>query len=378
MRGASKDEWVPEMMHAELMNFAVGPVPSNTEVRAIGSLNVPYFRTGDFSEMMLENDALLCELAHAPVGSRSCFITGSGTAAMEAAVMGLLDQGDRALIVDGGSFGHRFREMLELHHIDHDVINLDYGFPLTKKDLAPFDGKGYTAFLVNLGETSQGILYSADLIADFCRRNSLFLIVDAISSFLADPFDMSAMGADVMITDAQKALACQPGVAPVVLSPTAIERAMTIPAPCMYLDFSLMLKDGKRGQTPFTPAISILMQINLRLRQIIEDGGEESEIARCATIAKDFRSRASVLPFEMRLISPSNAVTYLTTGSFSARRLFEVLKDGYGIWVCPNGGKSAESSFRVGHIGQHKCADNAVLVAAITDALNRGLLTTGA
>ena len=79
--------------------------------------------------------------------------------------------------------------------------------------------EGCTAFLVSLGETSQGVLYEAGLIASFCREHGLFLIVDGISSFLADPFDMDGMGADVLITDAQKALACPPGVAPMVLSP---------------------------------------------------------------------------------------------------------------------------------------------------------------
>ena len=364
------------MLNTKRMNFAVGPVPSNRSVRSIGFCDVPYFRTTEFSKMMLENESMLCELANAPVGSRACFITGSGTSAMEASVMGLLDKKDRALVVDGGSFGHRFRQMLKLHNIPHDAIELAPGSALTKEDLAQFEGGCHTAFLVNLGETSQGVLYDADLIADFCRRNGLFLIVDAISSFLADPFDMSEMGADVMITDAQKALACPPGVAPLVLSPAAVERVDRIPAPCMYFDLGMMLKDGERGQTPFTPAVGILMQIHERLSEVLKAGGACSEIGRCGAIAADFRLRAAGLPFNMRLVSPSNAVTYLETGAFSAKRLFEVLKDEYGIWVCPNGGKTADSSFRVGHIGEHDISDNARLVAAMQDAISRGLLDT--
>lgn len=363
------------MLKTRNMNFAVGPVPSCHAVRSIGACEVPYFRTGEFSEMMLDSESMLCKLANAPKGSRACFVTGSGTSAMEASVMGLLDKSDRALVVDGGSFGHRFRQMLELHDIPHDTIELRPGTALTKEDLDQFDGGPHTAFLVNLGETSQGILYDASLISDFCKRNGLFLIVDAISSFLADPFDMSEMGAGVMITDSQKALACPPGVAPVVLSPAAIERAERIPAPCMYLDFSMMLEDGERGQTPFTPAVGILMQIHERLFRILESGGADSEIGRCGAIAADFRMRAAALPFNMRLVSPSNAVTFLETGGYSARRLVEALKDEYGIWVCPNGGASADSSFRVGHIGEHEFSDNAQLVAAMGDAISRGLLS---
>lgn len=362
------------MLETKNMNFAVGPVPSSHVVKSIGACDVPYFRTREFSKMMLDSESMLCELANAPKGSRACFITGSGTSAMEASVMGLLDKDDRALVVDGGSFGHRFRQMLELHSIPHDVIEVVPGSVLTKEDLIQFEDASYTAFLVNLGETSQGVLYDANLISDFCRRNGLFLIVDAISSFLADPFDMSEMHADVMITDAQKALACPPGVAPVVLSPKAIERANRIPAPCMYLDLSLMLKDGERGQTPFTPAVGILMQIHERLHQIIESGGYQAEVGRCGTMARDFRQRAAVLPFKMRLESPSNAVTYLETGALSAARLFEVLKDEYGIWICPNGGVCADSSFRVGHIGEHSISDNVRLIACMNEIVTHGLL----
>ena len=360
-----------------MLNFAVGPVPMSPEIRALGVEDIPYFRTGDFSAMMRDSERMLLDFAHAPQGSRAIFPTSSGTGAMEATVMGTLDPAcDRALIVDGGSFGHRFREMLSLHGIMHDAVELEYGRPLMKSDLEPFEGKGYTAFLVNLGETSQGMLYDSELIADFCSRNKLFLIVDGISSFLADPFDMESMSADVLITDAQKALACPPGIAPMVLSPRALDRAEKIRQPCMYFDLVSLLRNQERGQTPFTPAVGILLQIHRRLEQISEGGGVDAEVSRCAKIAEDFRQRmrASGLPLDMRLESPSNAVTYLATRGFSARAIFECLESDYGIWVCPNGGETAESAFRVGHIGFHTPSDNSMLVSALSSLKQRGLM----
>ena len=88
-----------------MLNFAVGPVPSTDEIRALGAQNVPYFRTPEFSEVMLENERLLCQMAKAPKDSRAVFVTGSGTAAMETVVTGTLSSNDKALVVDGGSFG---------------------------------------------------------------------------------------------------------------------------------------------------------------------------------------------------------------------------------------------------------------------------------
>src|SRR3712207_9213224 len=93
---------------------------------------------------------------------------------------------------------------------------MEMGRQLVKSQLEPFENQGYTGFLVNLDETSTGVLYDIQLISDFCRRNHLFLAVDSISSFLADPFDMAALGVDVMITGSQKALACPPGVSIIV------------------------------------------------------------------------------------------------------------------------------------------------------------------
>lgn len=359
-----------------MLNFAVGPVPSDEAIKALGAQDTPYFRTPEFSKIMLDSERILCAIAGAPEDSRAVFVTSSGTGAMEAVVMGTLDPArDRALVVDGGSFGHRFRQMLELHGVPHDAIELKPGMPLTRADLARVEGE-HTAFLVNLGETSQGVLYDANLIGEYCRAHDLFLVVDGISSFLADPFDMAGMGADVLITDAQKALACPPGVAPVVLSPRAVGRVSSIEQPCLYFDLRALLRNQERGQTPFTPAVTTLLQIHGRLMRLEAEGGAGAAVAACAKMASDFRRRlsASGLPLEMRLVSPSNALTYITCGrGVSAQSIVTELKDDYGIWVCPNGGASADTSFRVGHIGAHALSDNALLVAALEDVLSKRL-----
>ena len=147
-----------------MLNFTIGPVMSCEEVRAIGAEQVPYFRTAEFSSLMLENEALLKELANAPDGSRAVFLTGSGTAGMEAAVMNFFTERDRVIVIDGGSFGHRFVEMLEIHGIPHTVIKPEFGCGVSAEQLREYDNRGYTGFLVNLDETSVGVLYDIRLI----------------------------------------------------------------------------------------------------------------------------------------------------------------------------------------------------------------------
>ena len=355
-----------------MLNFTVGPVMSDDAVLAIGSQQVPYFRTPEFSEVMLENERLMLRFAGAPAGSRACFMTGSGTASMEASVMNVLSPQDKAIVVNGGSFGERFVQLLQLHGIPCHEIKLDYGQPLTEGHLSRLAGKGFTAFLVNMGETSTGVLYDMPMISRFCRDNGLLLVVDAISTFLCDAFDMKALGADVMITGSQKALACPPGISVIVLSPRALQRVESHQSVSMYLDLKLALKNGERGQTPFTPAVGTLLQINRRLHDIDAAGGVESEVARMSMLARDFRQKVSVLPFTLFSPSPQNGVTALLTTKVPAYDIFTTLKDKYGIWICPNGGELRDRVFRVGHMGALTPADNTTLVDAMLDMLGRG------
>ena len=193
-----------------MLNFTVGPVMSDEIVLEIGGNQVPYFRTPEFSDLMFENEKLMKKFTYAPEGSRAVFITGSGTASMEATVMNVFDENDNVLIVNGGGFGNRFVELCKLHNIKYTEISIPLGETLTKENLDKYDAKGFTGFIVNIHETSIGLHYDLDVISEFCYKNGLFLVVDAISSFLADSINMEKQNINVLITGSQKALACPP------------------------------------------------------------------------------------------------------------------------------------------------------------------------
>lgn len=357
-----------------MINFTVGPVQSNEAVRRIGGKNVPYFRTPEFSDIMLENEVLIKRFAHAPEGSRVVFVTGSGTASMEATIMNVLTSSDRAIVVNGGSFGQRFVELCSIHEVPYDEVKMPRGKQLRQEQLDKFDGSKYTAFIVNIHETSTGVWYDLPLISAFCKKNGLLLIVDAISSFLADEFDMQEMGVDVMITGSQKALACPPGISIIVLSESAQKRVCANNPKCMYFDLKSALRDGERGQTPFTPAVGTLIQINSRLKEIEKRGGVRGEQTRIKGLAEYFRERIKNLPFEIVSESMSNAVTPLHPLNASAYDIFVELKDKYGIWVCPNGGDTKDTIFRVGHIGSLTTEDYDKLIDAFNDLYHKGKL----
>lgn len=357
------------------LNFAVGPVQIADYISDIGAETVPYFRTADFSELMLENEQIMKQLLNASGEDRVVFLTGSGTAAMDASVSNLLTEEDKALVIKGGGFGERFCEICEVYGVPYTAIELEWGKTLTAKDLIPFVDQGYTAFLVNMGETSSGVLYDMNLIGNFCKENNLFLIVDAISTFISDPIDMANIGADVILTGSQKALALPPGLSIMALSPAAIKRATTNSPKSYYLNLASALKNGERGQTPWTPAVGILIQLNARLNQLAGDG-LASERKHIESLAEDFRRRIIEYPFEICSNMLSNSLTplRLKDDSKSAKQVFEVLKNQYGIIVCPNGGAQADSIFRVGHIGNLEKKDNDTLFAAFDELVKNGVL----
>ena len=357
-----------------MLNFTVGPVMSSDEVRAIGAEQVPYFRTAEFSAVMLENEKYMLEYAKAPVGSKAVFMTCSSTGSMEAVVMNCFTKEDKVLVINGGSFGQRFVELCEIHDIPHVVLKLEHGKKLTKERLYEYDNQGFTGLLVNVDETSTAVLYDTMMIGEFCKKNNVFFVCDCVSAFLADPFNMEECGADVMITGSQKVLACPPGISIIVLAPRGLERVAASKARTMYFDLKDALKNQERGQTPFTPAVGILLQINERLKEIDRKGGADAEVARVAAQAEDFRTKIKELPFEFVSESPANGVTSVHPTTAKAYDIFLTLKDEYGIWICPNGGDMKDTIFRVGHIGTLTHEDNTTLINALKDMQKRGLL----
>ena len=348
--------------------FTVGPVEMYPDTLEESARQVPYFRTGAFSQVLLHTEKMLLELAHAPAASRVVFLTASGTGAMEAAIINCLNSQDRVITIDGGSFGHRFAQMCERHGIPQEVLQIPFGEILTEQMLNDIYCDDMTALLVNLHETSTGQLYDLETISRFCKNHKLFLIVDAISAFIADPIDMKQAGIDVMITSSQKALSLAPGISVVILSPRAVDAVQKRGTNMMYFDFRDYLKNGIRGQTPFTPAVGIILTMEKRLEYIAAAGIEKIQNS-IAALARDFREQAVRIPIQIPAYPHSNALTPLYFPNGNAKSIYDSLQQKYEIMVTPNGGALADCLLRVGHMGNLTFEDNARLIRAMCKIL---------
>lgn len=345
--------------------FTPGPVMMFPETLKASFGQVPYFRNAWFSELLLRLEADLLRLVSAPSGSRAVFITGSGTAAMEAAVLNFVADSSNPAVVDGGAFGHRFVDLLQCHGHLCQVL------PVDRDSLA--DGKSLStahddtnALFVTAHETSVGHCYDLAATAAFCRLHDCLHIVDAISLFGTDPLDMTTSEIDVLIISSNKGMAAAPGISMLVLSPRALARRVACP-PTVYLDIGPMLKDGARGQTVFTPAVTTLMQMAQRF-EMLRDDGLRRAIDHAAKLASHFRSQIEGLPFKFHTASRPNAMTALeiTADRINARALCGCLEEDYGLVLAPPSlCVSGSALFRVGHMGNLTIEDEDQLVKAL-------------
>ncbi len=352
------------MIYEDYAIFTPGPVKMSEEILAVGAKQTPYFRNSKFSDVTFACENGLLDMINAPEGSKVIFLTASGTAGMEAAVMNLLNKNDHALVVNGGGFGARFVDICATHAIPHTDFKVK-DTNLTDIEVSAPDGT-YTALVVNAHETSVGHLYNLDAMGNYATKNDMLYIVDAISMLVTDPLDMQQSNIDVVIASSQKGLALPPGLTMVILSPRALNKVQRIHS--LYFNFKDYLTNGERGQTPYTPAVTIMLQLEARLNQIKRRGGITQSIAHAKEVANYFRKSISALPLKEYTPFMPNAMTTLTpTDGKSAMDIVNALEEGYKVMVCPNGGAERNIVFRVSHMGDVTKEYTDILINALHD-----------
>lgn len=355
--------------------FTVGPVEMYEDTLVLGKEPVPYFRNQFFSDIMFELDSNIKSVLHMQQKDKNIVLTASGTGAMEAVVLNCLDKRDKALVISGGSFGERFEELCSLYEINYDVLKIPYGEPFSARMLDSYNAQGYSAMLVNLHETSTGQLYPVKILSDFCRKNKMYFIVDAISSLFADPIDFAADYIDALIFSSQKALALPPGISVVSLSERMCSHIHERKIKSMYFNFADYLKNGERGQTPFTPAVGIILQMNQMLKKIKEEEiGRKIEYTQ--KLANHFRQRLSANGFSMPTYPLSNALTPVLF-EHDAEEYYRELSEKYGLIVNPCGGSLKQIMLRVGHMGNLRIEDNELLIGALCEIRKSKLTSCG-
>ena len=286
------------------------------------------------------------------------YFASSGTAVMEATVENCVSESDKVLVINGGSFGHRFCELLEYHKKKYQSIDLKWDETLTSNHLKPYEDKEFTMLFVNLNETQTGQLYDIKMLSEFCKKNNMMLVVDAISTFLADEYDMEKYDIDLTIISSQKGLSLSPGMSFVSFSKRMLDKIEKMPLPASkYFDFKDYLKNIERGQTPYTPPVFVMYELQDMLNLIEKEGGLSVRLNFINKKANYFRKKAKELGLTIPNYPLSNALTPLFFDDVDAYEIIQVLKEKYEIFVNPCGGDLAKNLLRVTHIGNTTIED---------------------
>src|SRR5438477_4419758 len=279
--------------------FTPGPtsVPEATLIEL--AKPVHHHRTGEFRALFNEIQSLLQYVFQTK--SQVYTITGSGTAAAEAGIVNTLAPGQRALVVTNGKFAERWSSVCTAFGIEHKDVKLEYGDHVSSEQISSeLRAAKYDAVILVHSETSTATVCNLEQIGRAVRTTGeTLLIVDGITSIGALPFKMDDWGVDVAITGSQKALMLPPGLAFLALSDrawAAVDKNKATKD--FYLDLKKYRKSLDDGDTPFTPANTLIEALRVSLR-MVKDETLETVWKRTHLTAEAFRRGMVALGFEL-------------------------------------------------------------------------------
>ena len=332
------------------MKSYVFPGNIDEKILAIGAQQIPYMRTAEFSAINKESEQMLLKFAGCKDG-KTIIYTGSGTGGMSAIVENYVSTKKKAFVIDGGSFGHRWHQMCNYYGIPNYNMIIEFGKDIDYTEMERLIVQEKPdVFLCQHHETSSGQLFDLRKICDACHRNNVSIVVDIVSSFLVEELDMDGLGIDICITSSQKGLNIPPGLSIIFLSSRLSGYKWNHKG--YYWDFDDNLNNLRRGQTPFSPATTLYLQLNYRLHQLFEYG-VENNMRDVREKACYFRKLCKKYNWEIPAENPSNAIT----GFYVIRngeKVFRSLIDNYNIFIMPG---SRECFYRVSHMGLQSFED---------------------
>lgn len=353
------------------MNLRIpGPTPCPPEVLEAMTKQMINHRGAEFSTIINECSQTLRSFFRTE--NDVLTLSTSGTGGLEAAVVNIHSPGDKVLGVCTGVFGDRFSKIAEIYGADVTRLDFAWGSAADPEEIRKALAADPTikSVLVTHNETSTAVTNDLSAIAKVVKEFDKLLLVDAISSMGAVDLRTDDWGLDVVVAGSQKSWMIPPGLAMVSMSKRAWEAQTQSKMPKFYFDLAAAKKSLDKGQTPYTPAVSLFYALQAALR-LMQEEGLDNIIARHARVAQKTREGVKALGLSLfpdeRVAS--NAVTAINTPEgVDAKALLKALREERRI-VLSSGQQNLEGKiFRIGHLGLVNEAD-------IDDVID-GLATT--
>lgn len=328
-----------------------GPSPVPYFVRESLAKEIIHHRTDEFQEVLKEVHEGLKRIfcTENPV----LIFSSSGTGAMEAAVCNLFSPGDKVVAVCGGKFGERWAEIAKSFSLDVIEMNIEWGTSPSPVVLSKIldENKDIKGVLTTHCETSTATVYDIQAISDVLKEKNALLIIDAISGLGQDVLPADAWGVDVVVSGSQKGFMLPPGLSFISLSKKAQEAVKNSNSPRYYFDLNKALKSYEKNDTPFTPAVSLIVALKEAVEAINKEGIRVrwERFKRMAQAAQEAAKAMDLKIFSKR---PSSSVTAICTPQeIKSTEIVKILRKKYGLSIAGGQAEVKDKIFRIAHMG---------------------------
>ena len=348
-----------------------GPTPCPPEaLEAMSRQMIPH-RGRDFAQLLNSITAKLKQVFQTT--GDILLLTASGTGGLEAAIVNTLSPGDKVLSVSNGVFGDRFAAIADQYGAQVKRLTFEWGQPVDPDAVgeALASDTDIKAVLVTHNETSTGITNDLKHISSVVKGLDRLLIVDAISSLSSIELPVDEWSCDVVVAGSQKGWMIPPGLTMLSVSKEAWNAHAQAKMPRFYWDFTKAWDYLQKGQTPWTPAVSLCFALDATLDSILQEG-LDNVIARHARVGQMTRTgvKSLDLPLFAEESHASNTVTAVgARDRLSIPKLIQILRDEHNVNLAGGQQRLSGKIFRIGHLGLVSEDDIKTVLQALAQAL---------
>jgi aspartate aminotransferase-like enzyme len=326
--------------------FLPGPMQVPDEVRAAGDRPLFNHRSPQMLELLSKLEAG-CKPLLGTTGD-VVFLASSGSGAMESAVVNLTSPGDEILVIVGGTFAARWVDIGRAYGLTVRTVEVDWrsGATLAEVEAGLKQWPQAQVVFHTWSESSTGVLNDMAEIGRLVRSQNKIFVADAVSGLAVSPMSMDSWNIDVVVSGSQKGLMVSPGLGVVAIAPRAWEKSERSKTPRFYFDWKKL-----KATVPFTPALSLLFELDGSLN-LIHSEGMDRIFARRAYVAERVRDLVRRSGMEVYALKPGNGITgVIPPKGFDMAALKRRLENDFGIQIAGGLGKVKDTIFRIGHVG---------------------------
>jgi len=350
-----------------------GPTPIPPEVAQKESLPILHHRTSEFGEIFNE---VIEGLKYVFQTKEDCFLlSSSGTGAMESAVANLISPGDDVLVASCGNFGDRWEKICKIYKANVTKIDAEWGTAVNPQEIKDKleKNRNIKAVFTTHTETSTGVVNDLKTIGEIVSKTSAVLVIDAISGLAGQPLFKDEWKLDVVVSGSQKGLMCAPGLSFIAINQKAWNLVEKSTSPRFYFDYKLMKKSIPKKETPFTPAVSLIVALAEAIR-IIKKEELENIFKNIEKLAK--ATRAGVKALNLELFAKEEVACNVLTSAklpenIEGDKLVGDLRKEFGISIAGGQDKLKGKIFRIAHMGFIDQFDVIVGLSGIETMLKR-------